>query len=86
MTMYLHKIFVKGSFQFPIDMLRYDRCHPASETDSGKILRIFEPGGSDDNEQIVLHHYDSYRHWTPTNERWASFGWKVTGHEVVKCG
>lgn len=80
MRMYHHKIFVEGRFQFPIDMLRYDECHPASESDSGQIMKTFEPGGSDENETIMLIHYTPYKHWEPTKARWASFGWKVLDH------
>lgn len=83
MRMYSHRITVEGNFQFPIDMLRYDECHPAGETDSGKIMRTFEPGGLTEKEKILVIHHDSYKHWEPTRARWGSFGWTVVDHTVI---
>jgi len=64
----LCRFTVEGAGEFPLDMLRYDACHPEQETDSYKIY-----GGAlhvDREIQMV-----GYR--APSPRRWASFGWKV---------
>jgi hypothetical protein len=61
---------VRGSGNFPFDMLRYDASYPFSQTDAAAMehhrtearrveLLGMVPGGQ------------------PTDERWASFGWRV---------
>lgn len=76
---------VKGSGAFPLDMLRYDSCYPASNA--------HPQGGYNDNllnlgvchhekeyhmeREVVLVKYVSSKKETPTKGRWASFGWKV---------
>lgn len=72
--LYFQKFTVRGSGPFPIDMLRYDYCWPATEQDSGliqcdrmtermtrgvRISRVVEQGK------------------VPTDARWQSFGWTV---------
>jgi len=66
---------------FPIDMLRYDHCCPASEYDSGLIhetLSEFIPITDFTPKPITLNYYShGNRNWTPTNGRWQSFGYEV---------
>ena len=66
---------------FPIDMLRYDRCHPATEGDSSVITRTFTHVGEgfDCDSlrcRVALVRLDRYRTWAPS-PRWRSFGWEV---------
>lgn len=76
-------VTVVGSFQFPIDMLRYDRCTPNSESDSSAIDASFWPrsrGESRKERRIAVRHESTQRPsavgpFTPA--RWASFGWDV---------
>ena len=68
----LHIFTVKGYGPFPIDMLRYDRCWPASEEDAAQAQY---PGSDGATVRLVAH--ESNRHWQPTRARWESFGWKV---------
>lgn len=64
---------VQGRGSFPIDMLRYDRCWPASEGgDSAKVEASFQPRASREERIVALIGLDE-----PTEGRWASFGWKV---------
>lgn len=58
---------VEGGGDFPMDMLRYDRCCPYQEADSATIggegrrqVAVMVPGGG-----------------SLTEARWESFGWKV---------
>jgi hypothetical protein len=56
---------VEGEGDFPIDMLRYDKCWPATERDSHVIAYK--------NRRTV-----ELRSLTgSTDRRWASFGWRV---------
>lgn len=59
---------VEGAGDFPLDMLRYDRCFPAAGVDVETIR-------ADGARRVTLL---SDRH--PTPARWDSFGWRVV-HE-----
>lgn len=71
-------------FVFPVDMLRYDACHPETEADSARISRtlLSEHAGLWLGEEPVrVTRYaggkrDAER-FTPA--RWRSFGWRVVG-------
>jgi hypothetical protein len=62
---YAMLLTVEVSGTFPYDMLRYDNCVPATETDSGKM-------GRRDLRQVTLRRFCSTK--TPASPRWASFG------------
>ena len=63
---------VRGSGYFPMDMLRYDGCYPATTDD---VLRM------SDNEKgwrtVRLFMPVSSKDIVPTVGRWRSFGWQV---------
>lgn len=61
---------VTGSNEFPLDMLRYDRCWPATASDASAIRRAAGAARS-----ITL---QSIGFSSPTIKRWESFGWTVT--------
>lgn len=64
---------------FPIDMLRYDGCRPATEADSNKITASI----TDRNvESVELNRYIAGKKEAPTYERWHSFGWNIQIKEV----
>lgn len=68
---------VEGALNFPLDMLRYDRCWPASQDDVVRMSEAVNVGFVERTERrfkITLHGIDE-----PTLERWISFGWHVTG-------
>lgn len=69
--------------RFPIDMLRYDRCRPASKNDSVIIARSLSvrrsKGASAEDFEIQLA-ANEHKNWTPTEGRWKSFGWEVVSH------
>lgn len=66
---------VQGRGPFPLDMLRYDRCFPASESDSHVIGVTHTPGYRDEAKTIRLTMADPKRQ--PTAARWESFRWEV---------
>jgi hypothetical protein len=68
--MYNHSFVVEGYGSFPIDMLRYDSCFPASGEDVARMR--------DDHSrrQVRLSAIWS-RAYLPTKDRWSSFSWVV---------
>lgn len=80
MAVYYTTIKVWGSGPFSIDMLRYDKCYPATEVDSIRIASNLkakqrEEITSDYPIRLVCVH--SHRSWMPAIIRWRSFGWTV---------
>lgn len=67
-TVKLKTFKVTGTGNFPIDMLRYDACWPATESDAAHLQ--FEKG----RRTITLHTHNPS---APTNGRWNSFLWNV---------
>jgi len=63
---------VQGTREFPFDMLRYDRCWPATQADVVNLSP--HPRNSIYREQRKVM-MNGLR--TPTTARWKSFGWKV---------
>lgn len=74
------RFVVRGTGRFPIDMLRYDACWPASSEDARKITEsITDPAtGLDGMLTIALAIAPGYSE--PTIARWQSFGWFVQDH------
>jgi hypothetical protein len=64
--------YATGTGFFPIDMLRYDACWPASSEDAAKIEWGFTDTGNRKQRSVRLR---SYRE--PTIDRWSSFCWSV---------
>lgn len=62
-------VTVQGRGTFPLDMLRYDSCFPASETDTHTIRRT--------GPRRVLLVRMTLGDGMPSVARWRSFGWDV---------
>lgn len=66
----------RGKLGFPLDMLRYDSCYPATSEDATRIGMTLRrepcPWLLDEPHTIELTGPRS-----PTAGRWASFGWDV---------
>ena len=75
-----YRFTVCGQGQFPIDMLRYDSCHPEDEHDSDQIQKTF----LDDIKLrfVTLVRYGDARSDADNIEprRWESFGWQLARH------
>jgi hypothetical protein len=82
MAIYRTTFTVSGAFPFPVDMLRYDRCMPATERDSYELLHSINREG-DKPWRVTLIHQGPMRTWLPTNGRWSSFMWSVDPQSVV---
>lgn len=68
---------VRGIGKFPIDMLRYDSCYPATGEDT-QWIESERAAGNGSRELMLEHRSHGSRTWTPTFGRWQSFGWVVT--------
>lgn len=64
---------VQGTGQFPIDMLRYDSCIPATEADSQAIESAHRPQRTPRRVTLALRGHAT----APTRGRWESFGWSI---------
>lgn len=79
---YHHTFTVEGAGTFPIDMLRYDCCHPDRGEDAGAIEEYPQRDrGLSTRRSVQLARITAGRGWQPTAGRWASFGWIVTEHQ-----
>ena len=56
---------------FPVDMLHFDQCWPATGDDAAKIV---EPASPAEPRSIRMR-----SHQRPDTDRWSSFGWTVKG-------
>ena len=64
---------VRGKFAFPLDMLRYDECFPATTNSASKMEGLDRKDGRIIEREISL---VSHRP-NITEARWESFGWTV---------
>jgi len=71
-NLYATEFTVRGKGHFPIDMLRYDACHPATQEDVAWMASEHE------ERELMLRRIGTNKQWKPTAERWSSFGWVVT--------
>lgn len=66
---------VSGNGHFPLDMLRYDCCWPATSIDASVIERM---GDLPHGERDVPIGLTTASKNAPTVGRWKSFGWTVS--------
>lgn len=70
---------VEGSSPFPIDMLRYDACYPATSADCEIITGY---GYDGEKVRVTLKHRvlkNENPQACPERGRWSSFKWQVVG-------
>ena len=80
MKLYEHTFTVRGKGDFPIDMLRYDSCYPATGVDAAAIEATKDRFADAESRRKVreIKLYSISRTMVgPTNDRWASFMWSV---------
>lgn len=68
---YTTRYTVRGTGDFPIDMLRYDHSFPWAEEDTAWILRK-------DEREVMLGIVSAAKNPHIERNRWQSFGWIVT--------
>ena len=71
-----HYFLVKGSGEFPFDMLRYDIAWA--------ITRVAPEGSAWPGKRAVF--CATYSASAPTQGRWESFGWQVLDSDMPKPG
>ena len=71
-----YEYFVTGKGNFPTDMLRHDKCWPATGEDAAIVHVTFEDGAMFRKPRTIK--LWSYRE--PTIDRWMSFSWAVSGY------
>lgn len=73
------EVVVTGKGEIPLDMLRYDRCVPATGHDVTEIV------SGQANRTVVKVHLVRYspEGSKATAARWESFGWKVVSDTGV---
>lgn len=85
--LYIHTIAVEGGGEFPIDMMRYDRCWPATEADSGYSYSPIR-GGAAGLRTVRVQAHSGTKANPFTAGRWQSFGWRIQSdtHSVQESG
>lgn len=81
--LYAVRFIVTGTGEFPFDMLRYDACHPRHEDEARQLGTTYAKGDLPEGKrQIELESRGRPNHWTPTVDRWRSFGWTVDHYSL----
>lgn len=75
---FITKLVVKGTGEFPLDMLRHDSCVPATEHDTS-VIRESDPTVP----RVVTLRRFSVNGFAATERRWKSFGWTVMIEEPI---
>jgi hypothetical protein len=71
---------VRGSWPFPIDMLRHDQAVPATPQDKAEIERMSRDR-ADSREDFKPRDINLIGLYKPNTARWESFGWAVPADE-----
>lgn len=81
--MWRHDFVVQGEGTFPIDMLRYDSCHPKTSNDVVRMANLpTTHRGAMNMRQITLTTYSARKDEANVSpERWKSFQWQVVRFE-----
>lgn len=82
--LYTVRFTVRGSGEFPFDMLRYDACHPRHENEARGLGRTYVRGDAPvERHEVELESCGRPLHWEPTAARWQSFGWTVDNLSIA---
>ena len=73
---------VEGRGEFPLDMLRYDRCFPRTGEDAEMMLTPPDHLRSPRQVTLVALAREN-RYWQPTEGRWLSFRWAVVDVQPI---
>lgn len=77
-TMHERRFTVRGRGEFPIDMLRYDRCWPRTGEDVLRIEPSYTSRGDLSTREVTLYKYTQLKRGSVAEAgRWRSFGWEV---------
>jgi hypothetical protein len=76
--MYITEIRVKGQGMFPMDMLRYDHCHPRTTDDAISLVEDYP------REIELIKRTHGKTGAKASIDRWRSFGWEVMTQRVSR--
>ena len=87
-NLFYQTFVVRGSTQFPVDMLRYDRCFPVQgmhniEHSMDSMERIRRRKAGETPFEVKLGRWVEGWHTLPTEARWASFMWAVDKDSII---
>lgn len=86
MALYQRSFTVRGAGEFPLDMLRYDRCWPNAGDDVEAILPRYGGAalGALATREVRLCKFAHTKRGPYVEEgRWTSFGWTVIEQEFA---
>lgn len=81
MASYTQRFTVVGKGAFPLDMLRYDYCYPCT-SDDAVVIGAEDWNGKGEPRTVELSRTIAHSKVTPTEGRWASFGWRLVPGSV----
>jgi hypothetical protein len=81
--MYIQKAIIKGRGEFPVDMLRYDRCAPYTEQGAYELRDTIAKGDGHQWELTVVR-YVTTKTAKWSIDRWQSFGVDITPGDTEK--
>lgn len=78
-TRYVKTFSVRvGTIRSIFDMMRYDQCFPATESDASKLARLSSNDNLSGEDRVVkFTSVSRVSNATPTVERWQSFGCEI---------
>ncbi len=81
---YVQTFYVTGSLSFPLDMLRYDACFPASQDAVGELIAALGTHRERPKPfwRVELARYVRTKTEMPTVDRWASFMYEVEAKSI----
>ena len=83
---YKHIAEIEFNGEFPLDMLRYDRCSPDTQLDVSKIKQPFIDGFSITPVAVGICKFSSEKKPNWTIDRWKSMGCKFKEVNCYKLG
>lgn len=78
------KFTVEGVGDFPLDMLRYDRCFPRTGEDAEMLLTPEVNAYASRRQVTLVALARDSRFWEPTRGRWLSFNWAVIDVQPIE--
>ena len=83
--LYREEFIVGGAVAFPIDMLRYDCCWPATEQDAQRITATLADPSFVGPTTVRLARYTTHNTMASvTAGRWRSLGWLVEPNSFIR--
>jgi hypothetical protein len=79
-----YRFTVQGVQSFPLDMLRYDGCYPATPEGVEAIAASLSNDSRYEDGHRKIYKVKLLSNLPPTEGRWASFSWYVIETETIR--